>query len=114
MRVAGGMHVAFGAIESRRLVEQGHERRGLEVAGLPRLDLGIAGLLQHQRQPSDLELGAGGDDEVGAARARDQARLRLDVVRVLQRVGRDVDLDLVAAELVDERAPLGNCRKDVE
>jgi hypothetical protein len=56
------------------------------AAKLPagRLHLGVARLLQQQRQPADLELGAGADDEVGVARARDQARLGLDLVRVLQ------------------------------
>ncbi len=56
------MHVAFGAIEPRRLVEQGDVRRRLEVSGLARLHLRVAGLLQDQRKPADLELGAGRDD----------------------------------------------------
>ena len=68
------MHVAFGAVEARRLFQHRHVARGLEVAGLARLDLRIARLLRDQRQPADLELGAGGDDEIGVARARDQAR----------------------------------------
>ena len=106
--------VAFGAVEARRLFEQRHVARRLEVARLARLDLRIAGLLRHERQPADLELGAGRDDEVGAARARDEARLRLDVMRVLQRVGRGVDVDLVAAQLLRERAPFGHRGEHVE
>ena len=51
------------------------------------------------------ELGAGGDDQVGAARARHQAGLGLDAMHVLQRGGRDVHVDLLAAELVWSSAP---------
>ena len=105
MRIAAGVDIAFGAIEARRLLEERHVGRRLEVPRLARLDRGIARLLRDERQPADFELGAGRDDEIGASCARDKAGLRLDVVRVLQRVGRNVDLDLVATELLRERAP---------
>ena len=71
-------------------------------------------MLSHQRQPADLELGAGRDDQIGAAGAGDEARLRFDVMRVLQRVRRGVDLDLVAAQFFDERPPFRDRGKDVE
>ena len=100
------MHVALGAVEARRLFEQRHLARRLEIARLARLDLRIAGLLQHERQPADLELGAGGDHEIGVARASDEARLRFDAMRILQRVGRGVDLHLVAAELLGRARPI--------
>ena len=75
--------------------------------GCPGCTLRVARLLQQQRQPADLELGAGADQQVGVARARDQARPGLDLVRVLQRGGGDRHVDLVAAELLRERAPFG-------
>ena len=106
MRVSAGVYVALGAIETHRLVEQRDKGSGLEVARLAGQHFRVAGLLRHQRQPTDLQLGAGSNDQIRAARPRDQARLRLDVVRVLQRVGRDVELDLVSAELRRERPPL--------
>src|SRR5258705_8795303 len=108
------MHVTLGAIEARRFAQERNESRRLEVARFSRLHLGVARLLQHQRQPADLELGAGRDDEIGAARARDQARARVDVMRILQRVGRGVHGDLVAAELLGEGTPFGNGREYVE
>ena len=108
------MNVALGAIEARRLFDHRDQRRRLEITGLSRLHLGIPRLLGHQRQPADLELGAGRDDQIGAAGAGDEARLRFDVMRVLQRVRRGVDLDLVAAQLFDQRAPLRDSGKDVE
>jgi hypothetical protein len=62
---------------------------------LARLDFRIAGLLRDERQPADLKLRAGGHDEVGAPCARDETGLGLDVMRVLQCVGRRVDADFV-------------------
>ena len=108
MRIAAGVHVALGAIEPRRFLEHRHIARRLEIAGLAGLDRRVARLLRDEREPADLELGAGRDDEIGAARPRDEAGLGLDVVRILQRVGRDVDADLVAAQLLRQRAPFGN------
>jgi hypothetical protein len=112
VRVARGVDVALGTVELRRHVELANEVGGGEVAGLPGLHLGVARLLQQHRQPADLELGAGARDEVGVACARDQARLGLDLVRVLQRARRDGDVDELAAELLRERAPLGLARED--
>ena len=80
------VHIAVGAIEPRGLVEQGHERRGLEVTAAVPAAPRISSLLQHERQPADLELGAGRDDEVCVSRARDEAGLRLDVMRILRAV----------------------------
>ena len=108
------VYVALGAIQAHGLVAQRNEPRRLEVAGLARLNLWIAGLLHDERQPSDLELGAGGNDQIGAARAGDEARLSLHVVRILEPIRGDIHIDLVAAELLHERAPLRNRREDVE
>jgi hypothetical protein len=68
----------------------------------------------HQRHPADLELGAGADREIGAARARDEARPRLDAMRILQRGRGDVDARLVAADFARERSPLGLAGKYVQ
>jgi len=54
------------------------------------------------------------DDEVRAARARDQARLGLDLVRVLHRRGGDADVGQVAREFVHEGTPLGLAGKHLE
>ena len=57
--------------------------RSLEVAGPARLDGAVARLADQQRQPADLQLGAGADHQVGVARGRDQAGPGLDAVGVL-------------------------------
>ena len=61
-----------------------------------------------------LQLGTGGNDGICRAGARDEARPRLDAMRILQRGGRDVDLHLVAAQLLRESAPLWHGRKDAQ
>ena len=50
----------------------------------------------------------------GGADARDQARARLDPVRVLQRGRRRIDRHLVSAQLLRQSAPFGLAGKDVE
>ena len=114
MRVAGGVHVALCAVELAGHVELLHIVGGREVARLPGLHLGVTRLLQQHRQPTDLELGAGADDQVGVAGAHDQARLGLDLVRVLQCAGGDRHVDQVAAKLLRQCAPLGLAGEDVE
>jgi hypothetical protein len=81
-------------------------RRGFEIAARAALDVGVAGLLDEHRQPAHLELGARRDHEIRAARPRDEARLGLDAMHVLQRRGGDVHVHLVAAQLLRERAPV--------
>src|SRR5438067_10410470 len=46
VRIAGGVDVALGAIETGRNVEQPHLLRGLEIAGAARLDPAVRGLPQ--------------------------------------------------------------------
>jgi hypothetical protein len=112
--IAGRMDVAERAVQARRPVAQPDGARRLEISGLTGLDARIARLRLHQRQPANLELGTRAHDQVGVACARDEARARLDAVRVLQPAGRGVDLGLVAAELRGERAPFGRAREDVQ
>ena len=71
VRVAGGVHVAVGAVEALRHLEHSHEGRRFEVARLAGLDRAVARLPDQQRQPADLQLGAGADHQVGIARGRD-------------------------------------------
>ena len=63
---------------------------------------------------ADLELSAGGDNQVGTAGTRDEGGLRLDAVRVLQGMRSGEDLDPVAADLLRQRGPLGHRGEDVE
>ena len=59
VRIAGGMHVAFAAIDARRHFQASHIIAGLEVAGLSGRDLRIARLLQQNRQPAHLQFQSG-------------------------------------------------------
>ena len=114
VRIPQRVNVALGAIETRWLFDHRDQRRRLEIAGLARLHLRIPRLLNHQRQPADFELGTGGDDEIGAARTRDQAGFCLHMMRVLERVGGAVHVHLVAAQLLGECTPFGDGSEDVQ
>ena len=114
VRIAFGMDIAIGTIGPRRHVEQGDKARSLEIPGLTRLDAGVARLAQHQRQPAALQLGAGGDDQVGTARTGDQRWPGLDAVRILQAVGGGEDRHLVATDFLGQGAPLGHGGEDIE
>ena len=114
VRIAGRMHVALGAVEQRRRLAHDDVARRLEVAGLARLHAGVARFAQDQRQPADLEFGAGGDDQIGVARTRDQRGPGVDAVRVLQAAGRGMDVDALAADLPGQRRPLGNRREHLQ
>src|SRR5918993_583004 len=114
MRVAGGVDIALRAIEARGLLDQLDMVRRLEIARLPGADRRVAGLRLHQGQPADLQLRAGAHQQVGAARACDEARPGFDAMHVLESRGRGVDVDFAGAELLRQRAPLGLAREDVE
>ena len=113
VRIAFGVHVAVGAVHRARPLERldlrcGHERTG--AGGDPV----VAGLADELRQPADFQFRTGADHEVRAAHLRDQARARFDHVHVLQRGGGDVEVDLVAGQFGDQRAPLGFAGEDVQ
>ena len=114
MRVAGGVNIAHRAVEPRRLLEQRDDARRFEIARLPGLDLRIARLRLQQRHPANLELCAGADHQIGASSARDEARARLDAVRILEGRGGGVDRHLVAADFLRQRAPFRLAGQDVE
>ncbi len=84
-----------------------HQRRGFEIARAAGLDLAVARILQQHRHPADLELSSRRYDEIGGASAGYQARLGIDPVHVLKRAGGGVDVDLVTAQLVEQRSPVG-------
>jgi len=95
------------AIDLRGHVDERHRGHGFEVSRRPRLDPPVARFLQQHRQPAGFELGTVGDQQVGGAGARDEARLGLDRMHVLQRARGAVHVDLVAAEFGRERRPVG-------
>ena len=58
-----------------------------------------------RRQPADLQLAADDDQQVGLLQLQDEARLRLDEVRILVALGDRLDRDLVAADLPRDATP---------
>ena len=114
VRVALRVDVAFRAIHASRHFERRDVAAGLEEARPAGRHAAVAGLLDQHRQPAGLELHAGAHHEVCIARARDQARPRLDVVGILQSRGGAAHLDAVAAQARGEIGPLGLARQHVE
>ena len=114
MRVAGRMHVPLRPVDARGHFDQACERGCFKVSWTAHLDIGIAGLRKKQRRPPDFELGSSAHQQVGSSRTCDQARTRLDAVRILERRGRTRYRDAVSAELARERGPLGFAGEHVE
>jgi hypothetical protein len=84
---------------------------GDDATGLPRLDLGVPGALDHLGGPH-LELEPELDEKIRLARALHQRRAGLDVVRILARIGQALDRDTVAADLPREGREHGQRRDD--
>ena len=83
MRIAGGVNIAKAAIDDRRFVKNGHMVRRHQVACRARL-YACPGTHSHQkRQPADLEIGAGTENQVGLAYPRNEAWPGADMVGVL-------------------------------
>ena len=100
VRVALRVHVTHRAGDlAGRDLEDPRGERGIEVALGARLDLRVAALVEQRRQPADLQLAADDDQQVGLRELEDEARLRLDEVRVLVAARDRLDLHLVAADL---------------
>ncbi len=114
VRVAERMDVAHGAVHRRRHFEQVHERRRFEVPGAAGLDLRVTRILQQHRHPANLEIRSSGHDQIRRACTRYETRLCIDSVYVLERAGRRVDVDLVAAQVRDQRSPVRRRRKNLE
>jgi hypothetical protein len=95
------------AVQAFGHLQFANEGRSFEVAGPARLDGAVARLADQQRQPADLQLGAGADHQLGIACGRNQARADFDAVGVLQACRGHVDAGLVAGKFLDQRAPFG-------
>ena len=114
MRIAERVHVAGRAGHVRRHVHQANALRSLDASRFADFDLRIARVLQERRQPADLQLGAAVDQHIGVAQLNDEARTRIDEVRILGRFRQDADVDFVAADFAGERAEIRQGGDDVE
>ena len=115
MRIAERVDIAHrtrdlssGYLENLRL-----ERR-VEIPLGSRLNLRVAALLDERRQPADLQLAADGDEHVGLLKLEDEARLRLDEMRILIAPGDRFDRDAVAADFAANRREIFGRRNDVQ
>ena len=107
MWVALRMHVAHRARDlPGRDLQDPDVGRCIEVAVRARLNLRVAAAVDERRQPADLQLAADDDEQVRAADLEDEARLRIDEVRVLVPLGEGDDRDLVAADLARQRGQI--------
>ncbi len=103
MRVAQRVHVPFRARDGAgRHVEDSGRRRGIEIALRSGLDLRVPALRDERREPADLEIAADDDQQVRLVQDQDEARLRLDEMRVLVALGQRRDLDLVAPHFLGD------------
>ena len=110
MRIAGGMDVTVGAIDNARNVEAIDLRRRLEIPRPP----GWMAALPESRRPaatSRFQVGAGATTNPALPRLRQQRRFGLDAVRVLEGVGRAINLTL-SPPISRANAPFGDRGKN--
>ena len=108
------MHVAIGTIKPRRHFQHTHRSRRLEVTGLPRLYSRITGVAHHHWQPADFKLCACRHDQISIARPGDQRRFGFDAMRVLHAARCNEYVDMLAANLFRQCAPLGHRGEDFQ
>ena len=115
MRVAQGVDIphrprdgAGGNLENR-----GAQRR-VQITLRARLDLRVAALLDERRQPADLELASDRYQQVRFLKLEDEARLRLDEMRILIASRHRFDRDPIAADLTPDRREILRARDDRE
>src|SRR5882672_5626177 len=83
VRIAAGMEIPQRAVEDFRYFQLDDVLRGFEITRTAELDPGVPALREQERNPADLQLRAGTDQQVRGADAGDQAGTRLDAVRIL-------------------------------
>ena len=107
------MHVALRAVELRRHLElAARSRRPRSSRAVPGCDLRVARLLQQHRQPADLRVRRRCRPRGRrCARARSGSAWPGSSAGPAARVVATDDVDLVAAELLRQRAPFGLARQ---
>ena len=114
MRVPGGMDVTPCAIGELSGFEQSEVRGAFEVALLSRQDARVARAAHRGGQPADLEVGAHGDQQIGAAKREHHARPRQQVMSVAIGRGQHRDRHSVAANRAGEHAHARRRGHDVD
>ena len=86
-----------------RLLEDVAADRRVEVAGVPRVDLVVAALVDQGRKVADLEFEPGDDQQIGARELEDERRLRVHEMRILISPRQGDRLDVVASDRLSDR-----------
>src|SRR5712691_5721024 len=69
VRIAAGMEVAERSVDDFRYFQLDDVLRGFEVTRIAELDPGVPALREQERNPADLQLRAGTDQQIGGADA---------------------------------------------
>jgi hypothetical protein len=85
------------------MVEDLNALRNVEVAGGARADVVVAALVKQRRKPADFQLQSDDFQELGVLQQQEEARFRLDEVRILVALADGGDVDAVAADFACER-----------
>ena len=95
MRVAEGVDVAERAVELARDLAQRDPLRGDDASRGAARDARVAGAVEERREPAGLERCAALDQGVGPVEGHDEARLRVDEVRIrANRLGKRLRVDV--------------------
>src|SRR5258706_13762211 len=114
MRIARGVYVALGAVESARHLEQIDETGRFHRARRAGPKLLIGRLCHDRRQPADLELSTGAHGDVCTARLGDETGTCLHRMRVLSTAGGGINRNLIPADWCRQRSPFEYAREQVQ
>jgi hypothetical protein len=114
VRIALGMNVAFGAIDGARHVEHRDAGRSVDIARLPRHDLGVVRGFEKRRQPRNFHIEAHVNQQRGAVEPRHEARLHRHRVHELDAARQAFDVDQLLADLLGHIGELRRGRHDAD
>ncbi len=115
MGVALWMHIAHRAGDlPGRYHEDLRGKRCVQIALGAGLDVRIAALLNQRRQPANFQFAADRNYHVGLLKLEDEARLRLDEMRILVAPRERFDGDPIATDLTSDRREIFSRGDDVQ
>ena len=99
MRIAVGMHVAFGMIGGFRHFHRHDALRTIHITRFPILDARIFARFEQRGQKGVFAIEADEHDQIGAIQHRNEAWLHRNAVRVFDAGGKAVNLNMIAADI---------------
>jgi hypothetical protein len=114
VRIAERMNVPHRARDLPcRNFQNFHIQRCIQIPIGPRLNLAVAAARQQRWEPPNLQLASNDDQDIGLAHRENEARFRIDKVRVLISARQRRHRHPVAADLAGQRSKIFGCRDDV-